>query len=658
MTAYLFTKPAAGLDASQAETLVAACDALLPSLEGDRTTAEGRFLADGARERGIADAIVAAVPGLPIHARDALVGLVDRLAADGFAARSLEDRVAALLAAGADDGPDRLGVRQLKTMTFGILFGQLDATGWNPAWRAIGFPGPRTDPPTPEQAPKTLPVDVLPAGDVTRTVDVCIIGSGAGGSVIAARLAAAGRSVLVLEAGPYRNEADFQQIESVGSQMYLGNGIVWSENGQLGLLAGSALGGGTVINSMVCLRTPDEIRRDWAARGLEGLDGPEYDACIDRVWERINVNTEATHPNRNTQLMTRGLEAGGFAHQPLPRNVSLDDDPTYCGYCNAGCQQGCKQSTTKTYLEDAAAHGARFVVGAIVERVLTEDGRATGVEATVHGPDGITRLRVDAPTVVVAAGGIESPAVLLRSGIGGPAAGDYLRVHPAWMVYGVYPDPVEAWDGQIQSAVSFDFAHAESGVGFLVESLTLSPSTTGGQRAFVDPRRHREELLDLRRVASWHGVSHDHGHGRVVLDGDGQALVRWSLADEIDHRVAIRAHVELAKAHRASGADEVFTFHWSDRRWRRGEDFDAWVAEIERTPADEFTAYSAHQMGSCRLGADPVTSVADGDGQLHDVRGVWIGDASALPTAPGVNPMITVMALAERTASRILGASR
>lgn len=656
MTAYLFTRATVELDAAQAGALVAACDALLPSLDGDRATDEGRFFADGARERGIADGIVAAVPTLPVDAREALVGLLDRLAADGFADRTLDERVADLRAAGEHDGPDRLAVRQLKTMVFGTLFGQLDEQGRNPAWGAIGFPGPRTDPPPPEQAPKTLPVDTLPAGDVTRTVDVCVIGSGAGGSVIAARMAAAGRSVLVLEAGQYRTEADFRQIESVGAEMYLGNGIVWSESGQLGLLAGSALGGGTVINSMVCLPTPDEIRRDWAARGLEGLDGPEYDACVDRVWQRLNVNTTATQPNRNTQLMTGGLAERGFAHEPLPRNVSLDDDPTYCGYCNAGCQQGCKQSTTKTYLEDAAAHGARFVVGATVERILVSDGRATGVEATVVGPNGTTRLRVDAPTVVVAAGGIETPAVLLRSGIGGEAVGDYLRVHPAWMVYGVYPDPVDAWSGQIQSAVSFDFAHVESDVGFLVESLTLSPSTTGGQSAFVDPRSHREELLKLQRVASWHAVSHDHGHGRVVLDRDGQALVRWRLDDEVDRRVAVRAHVELAAIHRASGAEEVFTFHWNERRWRRGDDFDAYVAELEATPADEFTAYSAHQMGSCRLGSDPATSVADGRGELHDVRGVWIGDAAALPTAPGVNPMITIMALAERTATRILAA--
>ena len=176
----------------------------------------------------------------------------------------------------------------------------------------------------------------------------------------------------------------------------------------------------------------------------------------------------------------------------------LDDDPRFCGYCNAGCQQGCKRSTLKTYLEDAAAHDGRFVVGAYVERVLVEHGRTRGVEAVVDGPDGATQLTVDAPTVVVAAGGIESPALLLRSGIGGPAVGKHLTVHPAWLVTGVYDEPVEAWSGQIQSAVSFDLTTCESGVGFLVESLTLSLPTWASQSSFTSARAHREQLLSSR----------------------------------------------------------------------------------------------------------------------------------------------------------------
>lgn len=644
------------LDATRRRTLDAVCTTLLPACDTDEPGPVGELLREGARERGIVAAVETAIPGLRGYVRRPLLALLDRLGATGFADSDLVARTAALRAAGHDrDG--RFAIKQLKGMVFGTLFGALDASGRNPVWPAVGYPGPSVAPPSPADAPKTIPLVTVEGDEQTIEADVCVVGSGAGGSVIAARLAAAGHDVVILEQGEYRNEADFDQLDVKGAQMFLGGGLVWSEHGELGVLAGSALGGGTVINSLVSLKTPPEIRALWASMGLEGLDGPEFDACTDAVWRRINVNTEATRHNRNTERMVAGLSALGYGHEPLPRNVSLDDEPEHCGFCNNGCLRGCKQSTLKTYLQDAADDGARVIVGCRVERVTSEDGRATGVDAVVtHGDGGSTRLRVDAPTVVVAAGGVESPAVLLRSGIGGPAAGRHLRVHPAWIVTGVYDEPVEAWSGQIQSAASFDLTHCEDGVGFLVESLTLNPTTWATQMPFVDGRAHREALLQLPYMSSWHGVSHDHGSGEVTLDEDGNALVRWEHGDEVDRRVGIRAHVELARMAHAAGAREIFTFHFEEYRWRRGEDFDAFLDALRSAPLEDHTAYSAHQMGSCRMGADPATSVADGDGQLHDVSGVWIGDAAALPTAPGVNPMITIMALAERTASRILAA--
>ena len=142
-----------------------------------------------------------------------------------------------------------------------------------------------------------------------------------------------------------------------------------------------------------------------------------------------------------------------------------------------------------------------------------------------------------------------------------------------------------------------------------------------------------------------------------MLGDDGSGLVRWELDDPVDRQLAARLHVELARLHHARGAEEILTFHWDDHTWRRGDDFEAYVARLEQT-SYERTAYSAHQMGSCRMGADAATSVADGSGELHDAAGVWIGDASALPTAPGVNPMLTVMALARRTAHAILERAR
>lgn len=646
--------------AGQLVILSTVCDTFLPSLA---TTSEAAgpvadFYRAGARDRGIDRMVAEAIPGLAAVLRNAIDALVNHLDDISFADLDLDARTAALAAAGERDDLLRLGVRQVRAMVFGAFAGAVDTHGRNPTWPVIGYPGPPPAPAVSQDPPGRIVV--TPADEIGQvvTADVCVIGSGAGGAVIAARAAQAGLSVLVLEAGAQRDETDFDQIDFHASDMFLRGGSLWSDSGRVGILAGSVVGGGTLINSMVCLRPPEPVRQLWASQGLAGLDGAEFDKHIDTVWARLGVSTDGTTYNANTRAMITGLTANGYAHQRLPRNAAPSDDPAYCGFCNAGCRRGGKLSALHTYLRDAVDAGARLVAGCTADRITTRDGRATGVIAVLGSGDQARTIRVEAPAVVVAAGGVESPAVLLRSGIGGPAVGKNLRLHPAWIVTGVYDQPVEAWSGQIQSAVSFDLAHCESGTGFLVESLTLNPLTWAGQTPFVDAAAHRRHLRKLPYFATWHGVAHDHGSGEVYLDHDGRAAIRWDLDDEIDLRVARRAHAELARMHYSAGANEIFTFHWTDRRWRRGDDFDAYLGQLAEAPAADHTAFSAHQMSSCRLGDDPATSVADGQGELHDVSGVWVGDGSALPTAPGVNPMITIMALAERTAAALVRAMR
>jgi choline dehydrogenase-like flavoprotein len=474
--------------------------------------------------------------------------------------------------------------------------------------------------------------------------------------VIASALQAAGLSVVVLERGGYRNEADFRQLEDVGARdLFLRGGMFFSSDGSLGLLAGATLGGGTVVNSMVCLEPPQDVRELWAAAGLEGLDGSEFDGHLASVSQRIGVNTGLTRQNRTSALLAAGIERFGLTWQTIARNAGQGDDPRHCGYCHNGCQHGCKQSTLKTYLQDAADEGARFVVECDVRRVLTRDGHAAGVEATVTRADGTrSGLTVEADTVVVAAGGLESPALLLRSGLGGPAVGHHLRVHPTYFVGGIYDEPVRGWEGQVQSVVSLDRTRAVDGDGYLVECTTLSPGMWAVISPWLGGEDHKRRMLELPHTAPWHAVCHDHGSGAVRIDADGEPVVDWSLVDTVDRRLASLGHVELAEMHRLAGARAVVTAHRGGPCWRSGDDFDAFLADIGAHRSDT-RAFSAHQMGSCRMGADPESSVADGRGELHDTKGVWVGDASAFPTAPGVNPMLTVMALARRTATHIVG---
>jgi len=651
------------LSETRRRTLEAVCDTFAPSLEVDQgSAAEKEFFARPASDLGVAAQIegLLAASAMPEEI-EALGELLDAFAAHGIEGLPLAGREELLRQTAASSPAAKFGVRQLRGLTFLFFYGLPDENGHNPNWDALGYPGPLSAPPSAEQAPKTIAIEPIAGESASLQADACVIGSGAGGGVLAAELAMAGKSVVVLEMGGYRNEADFKQLELPGMfELYLGGGLAASEDGSIAILAGSTLGGGTVVNYMNCIRTPEHIRREWASMGVEGIDEQDYDRHIDAVWKRLGVNDTATSQNRTHKKMIQACEELGYSHRPLTRNTDVScEDPAVCGYCYAGCQKGCKQSTMKTFLQDASDAGARVVVGARAERILMKDGRAVGVQATVtHADSSTTTLTVEAPTVVVAAGAIESPALLLRSGIGGPAAGRHLRLHPASLVVGIYEQPIEGWIGQIQSALSDQFTRIEGEHGFLIEATTVAPAIVAMSLPWEDGLSHKRLLGGkLRHFAPFISVARDHGEGQIVIDAHGRAVTRWSFADEIDARMFRRAMVELAKLHRAAGAREMITLYQRPAvKWTEGEDFDAFLEQIETGSlmANDIAAFTAHQMGSCRMGSDPAESVADGRGELHDARGVWIGDASAFPTAPGVNPMISIMSLAHRTAENIL----
>jgi choline dehydrogenase-like flavoprotein len=262
---------------------------------------------------------------------------------------------------------------------------------------------------------------------------------------------------------------------------------------------------------------------------------------------------------------------------------------------------------------------------------------------------------VRARRVVVACGSLESPALLLRSGIGGPAVGRHLHLHPVTAFMGFYPDEQRPWWGAPMSALVDEFADVEDGHGFLIESAQWAPSIIAGGIGRASAREHKETMARLGNAAWLIGLQRDRGHGTVSIDAAGNSVVRYALDDEVDVRVAHASIAAQIRIHAAAGADEIVPFAAVGARWRRGEDLEAFIAAMQRVPLGTggHRLFSAHQMSSCRMGDDPTTSVADAWGELHDTPGVHVGDASALPTASGVNPMISTMALAHRTAEAI-----
>ena len=258
---------------------------------------------------------------------------------------------------------------------------------------------------------------------------------------------------------------------------------------------------------------------------------------------------------------------------------------------------------------------------------------------------------------MVACGALESPGLLLRSGIGGPAAGDYLRLHPAWAFLGSYGEDMEGWWGAPQAGLVDEFSNVEDGYGFLIESSQYAPGLAGSALPFAGAEDHKTQMADFKYGGSFIALIRDHGHGRVTVDASGQAIPWYSLTDPIDVRNYQRANEAIIRLYEITGAHTIAPLAPTLLRWRRGDDLEAFIDRARRLPprAGGIQLFAAHQMGSCRMGADPQTSVANPYGELHDTPGVWIGDASAFPTPSGTNPMISIMALAHRTAEAITG---
>ncbi len=552
-----------------------------------------------------------------------------------FSALSREGREAYLRRFAASPmGIKRRAFQVVKRLTLLYSYG---AEG-SPYWKLAGYERPAL-PPT--ATPAGLRIHQARAGE-TLEADVCVIGSGAGGGVVAAELAKRGKHVIVLERAEYHSESDFQGLELAGSAaLFLDRGIASTRDRAVALLAGSAVGGGTVVNWMTSLRLPDTIREEWRAAGVDELD-PHYDA----VEDRIDVDTDESQRNGPNAVLERGMKALGLSYRTIPRNVRGCGD---CGHCGYGCRIGAKQSTMRTYLVDACRDGAVIVPGCEARRIEVANGRVTGVVARTASGE----ITVRAPLVALAGGSLLSPALLLRSGIAGSQVGRHLALHPVAVVAGEYDEPILHWRGVPQSVVSEAFNDLQPGYGFRIECPPALPGILAASLPWWGGDQHRDEMRRAARTAAFILIARDREGGRVTIDRRGEAQYQYRLANEA-REFLIRAMVEGIRIHQAAGARRMATLHTPPLIIDRDSTNAAEEIRRRGIAPNRVTIFSAHQMASCRIGRNRDSSVANPDGRLWDVEGLYVTDASAFPVSSGVNPMLTVMALARRTAQRMV----
>lgn len=647
------------LTAKERATFTAVVDTLLPAVDGDGPawTTPGGDLGFGERLpevfarlphdqdrkdlRQFLGLLNSGFGGLVLYGKPrSFVSLDPQGRADAF--RRMESHRIGLI---------RGGAKALKTLA-ALLWVTTDDPDNRPAsWEAMGYPGPNGPP---SQVPKTLPITEVNQ-DTTLSCDVVVVGSGAGGGTAAGVLAGAGLDVTILEAGAYRNESDFTHLEADAYRdMYLDGGLNTTADGGMVVLAGATLGGGTVINYTTSFVTPSDIRAEWdSISGFSDVfTGADYEASTVAVQTRLNVNQDFCFPSPRAQLLEKGLRELGWHVDEMPRNV-VGCTEVACGYCTMGCRIGAKQSTLITYLQDAADHGARIVTGAHVERVMVDNGTATGVVARV----GDATLTVQAKAVVLAAGSLHTPAILMRSGLGGRAAGDYLHLHPVTAVWARFAERVDPWFGILQARYSDEFANLDGrGYGFKLETAPVHPLFPAAFLGWEDGASFKRDVLGLGNLDVGGILLRDRDHGRVKLRKDGTPVWKYAISkyDQAHIREGVKRAAQL---YAAAGAEEIVSSTIRPVRWRpsSGRPIEEFMTAVDAIgyASNQTNYFTFHQMGTARMGADPATSVVGPDNEAHDTGRLFVMDGSCFPTASGVNPMLSITAIAHRGAMRL-----
>ncbi|RJQ31704.1 MAG: GMC family oxidoreductase [Actinobacteria bacterium] len=463
--------------------------------------------------------------------------------------------------------------------------------------------------------------------ELVEEVDVCVIGSGAGGGVIASELACRRHRVVLLEAGGFQTKKDFNQREfDMNRKLYWENRLLESEDTGVGMSVARLVGGGTGVNDGVALRSTAENLDRWVQDGLKGYSRADLDPYYEKVEEIMHAQTYPRFEwNRNNTLFAEGLESLGEEPHPVPVYIV---ECHKSGFCNLGCKYNSKQGNFLTYLPRGFTNGLRLYANTEAYKInLNPKGEAYSVDALISTETkGFppTALKVLAKVVVLAAGPIYTTMLLLKNGLANSSGnvGRGLSNHPSIAVIGVHDREVHQYRG---TPIQVDKLYPLGQGNYVVEANKTYPM----ELSYIIPgwgKEHKERMKKLNYFQNIYTyVSEDEPIGTVTINKrTGKPSIKKPLTEK-DKKAFSLGMAKAKQILKAVGAGDIFTTHY----------------------------VSAHIEGMCRMGPNPKKDVVNLHGETYDVPRLFIGDASVFPRPVAVNPSLTIMAIAHKTAEYI-----